>query len=131
MKFRKMLMITLYAKQKKRHRCIGRPFVGVKNGVTILLFVFPFLPSFHPSPSLSPPSLLSFSPFLFSLPPFFLSSSLPLLPPFLLSCLSEDLSFASVCGRPAMCQELPWCWLVMMTRACPHEVDNLVAESDF
>ena len=30
-----------------------------------------------------------------------------------------------------MCQELPWCWLVMMARSCPHEVDNLVAESDF
>ena len=27
MEFRKMLMITLYAKQKKRHRCIEQSFV--------------------------------------------------------------------------------------------------------
>ena len=26
MEFRKMVMITLYARQKKRHRCIGQTF---------------------------------------------------------------------------------------------------------
>ena len=32
MEFRKMLMITLYAKQKKRHRCTEQTFVGEGKG---------------------------------------------------------------------------------------------------